>query len=162
MAILCILFLWMFFPLVAMPCISHPLYFTRYKAKLFLFISCRERRLGEDPNLLSAIKVPISSFLDSINRTNKFVFILYLIGLGEIVYLVTLCWVFGIQKIFLSSFNMSSYSRTLFIYVTMDLPVFSFLCPLAFLMFPVSYLPRSYPLSLCAPFHSATVLHISG
>ena len=91
MAILCILFLWMFFPSVAMPCISHPLYFTRYKAKLFLFISCRERRLGEDPNLLSAIKVPISSFLDSINRTNKFVFILYLIGLGEIVYLVTLC-----------------------------------------------------------------------
>ena len=119
----------MFFPSVAMPCISHPLYFTRYKAKLFLFISCRERRLGEDPNLLSAIKVPISSFLDSINRTNKFVFILYLIGLGEIVYLVTLCWVFGIQKIFLSSFNISSYSCTLFIYVTMNLQVFSFLCP---------------------------------
>ena len=63
MAILCILFLWMFFPSVAMPCISHPLYFTRYKAKLFLFISCRERRLGEDPNLLSAIMNQSTHFI---------------------------------------------------------------------------------------------------
>ena len=40
MASLCIMFLWMFFPSVAMLCILHPLYFTRYKAKLFLFINC--------------------------------------------------------------------------------------------------------------------------